>query len=266
MKRLVLIKLGGSLITDKSRPSTPRLDVIKNLVQQIKDVLAEDRELQLVIGNGGGSFPHYPAVEYGMKEGMRTEKQKKGFCLVQDTASELNRLLVRELLNAGLTAVSCNPSSMIIAREGKVKSFFFEPINMALKNNIIPVVYGDIVFDEVNGSHIFSTEKILDEVALRLAEQGTTVSQIIHVTEVEGVLDGKGAVIPLITKENVSEVLRFITETKGFDVTGGMLHKVQQSLVLAEKGISSMIMSGMKEQDAVKRALLMKQVTATIIK
>ena len=37
---IVLLKLGGSLITDKDIPYTPRLDKLKELAQEIKTVLA----------------------------------------------------------------------------------------------------------------------------------------------------------------------------------------------------------------------------------
>jgi len=59
-KKIVLIKLGGSLITNKQKPFTPKISVIDDLSRQIKEALDEDKSLQLIIGNGGGSFPHCP--------------------------------------------------------------------------------------------------------------------------------------------------------------------------------------------------------------
>ncbi|MGA3021078.1 MAG: hypothetical protein ABSD68_03970, partial [Candidatus Micrarchaeales archaeon] len=63
MKNLVLVKLGGSLITDKTSPFTPNLDVIKRLAKEIHEA-REEKGMSLIIGHGGGSFPHKPAKDY----------------------------------------------------------------------------------------------------------------------------------------------------------------------------------------------------------
>ena len=72
-KKLIIVKLGGSLITDKTKPFTARMEIIADLAQQIKEALDEDKNLSLIIGNGGGSFPHYPAVKYQMNDGIKNE-------------------------------------------------------------------------------------------------------------------------------------------------------------------------------------------------
>ncbi len=44
--RLVFLKLGGSLITVKDRPHTPRLDVLERLAQEIAGARAQNQNLQ----------------------------------------------------------------------------------------------------------------------------------------------------------------------------------------------------------------------------
>jgi len=264
-KKIILIKLGGSLITDKEKPFTAKIEIIKDLARQIKEALDKDKDIQLIIGNGGGSFPHYPAVKYNMNQGIKTKDQEKGFCLVQDAASQLNRIIVGELLKAGVQAVSMNPSSMIISYNGKIKDFFVDPIIKSLSLNLVPVVYGDIVIDEVFGSKIYSTEQLLGKIALKLIKQNFKIEKIIHNGITIGVLDENNQNIPKINKDTFAKIEKNFTLAKGFDVTGGMLHKVKESLNLAQKGIKSLIINGTSKRDLLKRAILGETVVGTVI-
>jgi isopentenyl phosphate kinase len=264
-KKIVLIKLGGSLITDKQKPFTPKISVIDDLSRQIKEALDEDKSLQLIIGNGGGSFPHYPALKYQMNEGIKKSKQKFGFCLVQDAASRLNRIVVDSLLKHNLKALSLNPSSMIVTKNGKIKKFFPYPLFSILNLGLIPVTYGDIVFDEEKGSFILSTERILNFLALFLKKKGFKIDKVIHNGLTQGVLDEKGKTIEKITLKNFSKIEKNFYQTLGFDVTGGMLHKVKESLYLTKYGIKSFIINGTAKKNLLKKALLGEEVLGTWI-
>lgn len=265
IKKIILIKFGGSLITDKSRPFTAKIEIINNLSNQIAQALNEDKNLSLIIGNGGGSFPHYPAVKYQMKDGIKNEWQKMGFCEVQDAASQLNRIIVRSLLNYKVRAISMNPSSMIIAKNKKIKKFFIQPILKILDLNIVPVVYGDIVYDEVFGATIFSTEQLLNYLAVYFKKNNLPVKKIIHNGITKGVLDGRGFLIKKITAQNWNKIKKFFTKTKGFDVTGGMKHKVEEALNLAKRGIKTLIINGAEEKKILKKAILDHKVIGTLI-
>lgn len=265
MKNIILLKLGGSLITDKTKPFSVNLHVIKDLSRQIREALDQKPDLKLIIGNGAGSFAHVPAVEYGMKEKIITEKQKTGFAVVQDAAAQLNRIIVSELLEVGVRAISLNPSSMIISNNGKVKKFFTEPVIGLLNLGLTPVLYGDIVYDETLGAKIYSTEMLLEELAYRLDKQNHIISKIIHNGITKGVLNKKGDLIKLITRGNFGQLKQVFTTTKGYDVTGGMLHKVEESLKLADKGFKSLIINGYSKNNMLRDALLGKKVEGTII-
>ncbi len=265
MNKVILVKLGGSLITDKEKPFTAKMRVIKNLAQQIKAALQNDPKIKLVIGNGGGSFPHCPAVKYQMKEGIKNEEQKMGFCLVQDAAARLNRIIVNELLKIGVKAVSVHPSSMIIASNGKIIKFFTEPIINLMKLGITPVIYGDIVYDQVLGSKIFSTEQLLSELAMVLKKNNIPVDRVIHNGLTKGVLDIDGKLIPLISEKSIQDIKKIFTGTKGFDVTGGMLHKVGESMELAKYGITTLIVNGNAKKNLLKNAILGMKVEGTVI-
>lgn len=231
---LIFIKLGGSVITDKSKPFTPRLDIIKRLCSEIKDSKADHK---IIIGHGGGSFPHQPAKQYKTNEGVIDNSSYKGIAEVQDAASRLNRIVVRNLIDAGLNAVSISPSSACIADNNKIVEWYTEPIKKLLDKDMIPVVYGDVVLDSSKGCSIVSTEKILNYISDEFKPD-----KIIVCGNVDGVLvDGK--VVPLITKNNFNEIKKYLGGSYGTDVTGGMLNKVEELLDLASRGYKSVIIN-----------------------
>jgi isopentenyl phosphate kinase len=135
MKELVFLKLGGSLITDKTQPYTPRLDVIEDVALQISTALQNQPNLRLVLGHGSGSFGHVAASEYQTRAGfprpsplMHRERDKteenywKGFAEVWYQASSLNRFVMKALHKTNVLAVALSPSANIIASDGQISS------------------------------------------------------------------------------------------------------------------------------------------------
>src|SRR5258706_7363689 len=101
-KEIVLLKLGGSLITDKDKPYTPRFDKLTELAQEIKIVLDSNPDLLFILGHGSGSFGHVAAKKYGTREGVNTPEQSQGFAVVRVQAAEMDRLVMASLINAGI--------------------------------------------------------------------------------------------------------------------------------------------------------------------
>ncbi|MCK4779600.1 MAG: acetylglutamate kinase, partial [Candidatus Lokiarchaeota archaeon] len=64
---IILLKLGGSLLTDKDEPFSIREDVVKNVVKQIIDA-----NEKLILIHGGGSFGHPLAREYSISKGINS--------------------------------------------------------------------------------------------------------------------------------------------------------------------------------------------------
>lgn len=262
MKELVLVKLGGSLITDKTKRECLRKKTLSRVVQELKDVSSK---VKLIVGHGGGSFPHFPAKKYRVNEGVINKDSIKGFCLTHDAACRLNRLVVKEFLNAGINAVSLQPSACMLCKDGKIIESYLEPLKELLKNDIIPVPYGDAALDLTKGITIISTEQVLAEIALKLKAKRIIIAGIVPgVFTADPFKDKNAKLIPRITRENFSEIRKMLLGSHGVDVTGGMLTKVEEMLALADKGIESQIV-GAEESDNLKKALLGKDV-GTIIK
>lgn len=258
MGDLILLKLGGSLITDKSKPFTARMDVIQRLVQEIHNARKE-RVFRLILGHGGGSFPHSSAKKYQTQNGFVNDDSKKGIAVVQNDAAKLNRIIVDALLEVGENAVSIQPSGTCIAEDKKITEYYTKPLEMLLVDRLLPVVYGDVGLDLKQGCCILSTEEILGFLARKLGAK-----RVIMAGKVDGVMAGQ-ELIPQITQGNFEEVKQHIQGSDGIDVTGGMIHKIEQSLRLARDGVQVEIINGDKP-NLLKRALLGEENLGTLIK
>ena len=270
-EELILVKLGGSVITFKHRPFYEDLDTIKRLAREIKEA-RDEKDFRLIVGHGGGSYPHIPAKQYETFKGVIDEKSYEGIAKVQDAASRLNRIIVGELIDAGVNAVSFHLSSSCIAENGVIKKIFLDPLKKLLDFNMVPVPYGDVCLDLKKGCCILSTEMILTYLAKTFieTEKKYKVSRIIMCTDVGGVFtdDPKrnlhAELIPKITPDNFDEIAAYVKGSLAVDVTGGMLHKVKSLLELAKLGIESEIIDG-KKPGMLKRALLGERGLGTLI-
>jgi isopentenyl phosphate kinase len=256
MDNLIFLKLGGSLITDKSKPYTLRPEVIARLCREIHEA-RQTRPIALVVGHGGGSFPHVSAKQYQTQQGIINDKSWQGFARVQDDAAKLNRIVVAALLAVGDAAVSLQPSASCLAENGRIADWPLRNMEILLRHGLIPVPYGDVCLDTAKGCCIISTEEILSFLGKKMRPQ-----RILMAGKTDGVLDQEGKTIPRISRDNFGDIRRLLQASDGVaDVTGGMLLKVQKSL---DFGIETEIVNGMKP-DLLKRALLGERGIGTVI-
>lgn len=275
MAELILVKFGGSVITDKSKPFTEDIDTIKRLAKEIHEARKE-RKFKLIIGHGGGSYPHTPASEFQTHKGIINKRSYEGIARVQDAASRLNRIIVRELIEIGENAVSINPSSCTIANYRKIKEMYLEPIKKLLNLDMVPVPYGDVCLDLRKGCSILSTEMILNYIAKTFNKpkkkyKKYKVSRILLCGRVDGVFtdnpdtNPNAKLILTITPKNIKEFKDYLRGSSGIDVTGGMLHKVKMMLELTKLGIEPEVINANKS-GILKRALLGEKGLGTTIK
>lgn len=262
---LIFLKLGGSLITQKDKPFTERKDIIERLAKEIHEA-RQEKDFRLLIGNGGGSYPHIPAKKYQTAQGIINEQSIKGIVEVQDAASRLNRIIVRALLDAGENAISVQPSSVCITENSRIVEFYTKPLEMLLEKEMLPVVYGDIGLDTKQGCSIVSTEELFVFLAKKLKPQKIIMAGVVDgVFTADPIKNLNAKLVSEITPENYPEMKIMLTGGAGIDVTGGMLHKVERCLELASGGIESYIINGLVE-NRLKETLLGKEVVETIIK
>ncbi len=239
-----MIKLGGSFITDKTIPRSFQKAMMQQMAAEIKNLTECNPELRILVGNGAGSYGHFVASQHAIRKTDNVGKAY-GFCMVQQSVRQLNSLVVDSMLEAGLSALSVTPSSMIIASGGSATKLFAEPITGLLDSKIVPVVYGDIVYDKTGLATIISTEKLFALLLDKLRSDYVSIS-IIYVGKEDGVLDSSGKVIDVITIENHEIIKKELFQTEGFDVTGGMRMKLDESIKIAATAKDVYIIGGKK--------------------
>lgn len=238
---ITLIKIGGSLITDKNTPQSFRAEVMQSIAVELQEGFSAN-DAQWIIGHGSGSFGHVEASKYGTADGASTPEQWYGFCRVAHSAAALNQLVWDALLDHALPIMRHPPAAVALAANGVIASMDVSLIERSLAHGLIPLVHGDVAFDTHRGATIISTETIFTHLAKTLP-----VSRILLLGEVDGVLDDHKRVIPIITRTNFEDYRAFIGGSAGTDVTGGMLTKVADMLALTEvvPGLEIRIFNGL---------------------
>jgi len=273
--QVCLIKLGGSLITDKSQANKSqanksqanllRHDKIVQVAQELADILQAKPHLRIVLANGNGSVGHPIAQTHGITSGF-DGKNALGFCLLQKTVASLNRTVVEALLAHRLPAMSVQPSALFWREGGAFHHHDLSIITDLLDKQIIPVLYGDPIPDRDQGFNVISSDTLLTQLARYLISHPSyEVGKVISLGHYDGVLDDQGNVIPEINQVNYGSLKHHITGSAHVDISGGMAYKVQDLLALAQWGCPSWIINGSAHHN-LKNLVLHNQSSGTTIR
>ncbi|MDH5770397.1 MAG: isopentenyl phosphate kinase [Candidatus Bathyarchaeota archaeon] len=257
-----VLKLGGSVITVKEKASTPDTRAIRRLSREIARACCKS----MIMVHGGGSFGHFVASKYKIKEGYTNPEQLFGFSKTRQKMVALNKLVVDALINNNIPAASVQSSACFLTEEGRVSYISLEPIIGFLKLNLIPVLYGDAVLDTKLGFTILSGDQIASKLAIALKSE-----RIILGVDVDGLytsdpkLDLEAKLIEKISLRELKKMLTKIGGARTPDVTGGMLGKMVEIIPAIERGIKVSIINA-KKPGRIYKALKNKDVLGTKLK
>ena len=264
MKEVILLKIGGSLITDKAAKQ-PKVNK-KNLSRISKEIAQgfNPEKQILVIIHGAGSFGHVIVKETGINKGIANKEHLLAFAETQRLQNELDSEVCKELIKNKIPAMPFEPTSTAVMDEGRLISLDAGAREGMLKIGLVPVLYGVPAYDIAQGCSILSGDQIIAHLAKRL-----NASRIILATDVGGVFDSdpnknpKAKLIKEINRANFEDIAKKISGSSNTDVTGGMLAKVKE--VFEISGLFGVIINGNKPNN-IKRALLGETNLGTIIK
>lgn len=226
MSMIKILKIGGSVLTDKNRPGSARTEEIERIARE-----ATASSLGLVIVHGAGSFGHIPAKKYGLPERFDPE----GLRETHTSVVRLNELVVSALSRAGANPVPVHPLSCVLLKGGRIETAFTKPISEMVKHGLVPVLHGDVAMDTLRGSGIVSGDQLVSYLARALGAEVVAVG-----TDVDGVIF-EGVVLPRVTRADLPMIAVSLGDSTGIDVTGGMRGKLLELLDLADAGIASAI-------------------------
>ena len=216
----VVLKLGGSVITDKDTPETVDDDALGAAV----DAIAAADPDRLVLVHGGGSFGHVAAADRGISREAGS-RDAADVWAVHDAMRRLNDAVLRRLHDAGVAAVPVHPLSVAARDEGEALAVPLDSTATLLGEGFVPVLHGDVVGHAGAGATVVSG----DELVTRLAA-GLDADRVGLCSTVTGVYDDDGEVIPRITEFDA--VADAVGGSESTDVTGGMAAKVRALLDL----------------------------------
>jgi isopentenyl phosphate kinase len=246
-REITILKIGGSVITDKSGELAARTEVINRLSEEIQKANVKN----LIIVHGGGSFGHPTAQKYGIKEGLKQDPQKVGFAETHHVMTVLNGLIMDSLVWHNIPAIS--------------KSFEDTVMKKYLGMGFVPVLYGDTIIDEKLGFTVLSGDQIVAYLARKLG-----ANRIIIGVDTDGLYDADPKLVKnakLYSHLTLSELKRIqdkLEQSTVSDVTGGMPGKVSELITAVEEGIP-VIMVNAGKVNRVYKALMGQDAESTVI-
>lgn len=232
---MILIKLGGSIITNKEKPLSPRKKVVENIAKNLKKI-----NEPIIIVHGGGSFGHYWSVKYD----MHTKPKKydmHGVAIVKNSMIDLNKIILNAFVKSNLNPYSLPPTDFMSGNNPVVKKV--KEIEKIAKAGLIPITYGDALWYGNNKTYILSGDKIM-----------THLAKILKPRLVIFALNEDGLYSDLKTRKLIYELKGEnpkISENK-MDVTGGMTRKVDEAIIIAKSGMNVFFVNGNKPKRIVK--------------
>ncbi len=232
MGGVVVVKLGGGLITHKDKLCTVNTDVLESLAKQLSK-----SSKRLVIIHGAGSFGHLKAREYRLAEGdVEGLNQSEAIESVRADMIELNSHVTSVLKEYGMNCESFPPHQWV----NGIGPDFSGDLPYCEGTT---VVFGDVVDDPMQQFGILSG----DDLIVRYAIENPDVERVVFAI---GGVDGILRVPPAdATPEDLIEIWSSEIEFEGehvaaIDVTGGIGLKAQRGSMIAKHGIDVMIVNG----------------------
>jgi isopentenyl phosphate kinase len=273
MEEMILIKLGGSIITEPEIVEKAKEEEIKRLLFEIKQASLKSG-VKVIVGHGGGSFPHVPAKKYRVNEGIINNESVYGTSLTQDAAARLHRIIIKHALEASLQPFSIPPSAICITKNKRIRKIFIDTLIFAIEKGFTPFVYGDVGLDIKQGVSIISTEEILRAIALnKKINEKFKVKKIIFATDVDGVFDSDpklnkdAKLIQKIDETNFNKIAKAATKgERSFNVTGGMKEKVEKLFEISRKTKAVGQIVNATKPEFLYKAIVGEEVLSTIVK
>ena len=229
---IILVKVGGSSITDKGRFETVNKNALSWFVQTIKRANSEgEKNTNFIIVHGAGSFGHHTAKEYGLKgissfpspknsmEGVvkasaesSVDDRRKllGLGRTRISVQTLNQIIVNEFLSHDIPAVGISPCFGIVheTSERSCDQTIFSPeqqqdnmrliVQSTINAGLIPVLHGDAGLFQEHSSIAGSVSPaiISGDTIMQMIGTANYVTDVVFITDVDGVFTSDPKINP----------------------------------------------------------------------
>jgi len=255
---MILIKLGGSVITNKETYRAFERDTVARLAGEI----ARSNQ-PVIIVHGAGSFGHIVAKQFSLQNGHTSPDQIPAVARVQTDVRELSNMVVEELLAKGIPAVSVAPGSCFVMDGGKIVVKDEEALRGLVALGVMPVMFGDICIDRQQGFGIVSGDQLM-EILCRMFKP----TRVIFVSDIDGLYDRDPKTNPnakMIGEVTAVKLAKIPAESTVDDVTGGVRSKMQAMLRMSTADRECVLVNG-TAPERLYRLLTGETVTCTVAK
>lgn len=242
---ITLLKIGGSVLTDKQRP----------LVFQRADAhrIAADIRLSRtvpVIVHGTGSWAKAIGRHYYTDGGW--SRDATGFQMTCWRIRRLQEELTAALQDEGVVCCPLQANAVLHRAHGILDLYDTGPIRRLVDAGVSPLLCGDVLVEGPGIFRVVSSDAIAVVIARRMP-----VSDCVFATDVDGVWDSAGQLIQEVTEPPLA-----VSDSDRRDVTGGMSAKVAAALDIAATAARTTIVNG-RIRGRVRDALTRRTVTGT---
>jgi isopentenyl phosphate kinase len=246
---VVLIKLGGSVVTHKERPMTINKMALDRIFKSLLSI-----KVPIILVHGGGSFGHYWSIKYDMHS-KPDRYPPDGIAVVHESMISLNHIIAKSMIKFKLNPYAVSPFSFISGNKPLVKKIF-ELASMT-RDKIIPVTYGDVVYRANHKYSILSGDELMTMISHVLKPK-----KVIFAVNVDGIYtDPQGKQVIQTIEEK--SLIKF--SNVNFDITGGMKRKVREALKISLGGMDVHFVNGFKPERLLK-LIENKKTEGTVIK
>jgi isopentenyl phosphate kinase len=233
--RMVLLKLGGSLITDKDVPLSINENALRAVGAAIRSSRIKERRISLFLVHGGGSFGHFYASKYHLSQ---TPKKVLpiGITRTCHAMLKLHSIVKEYLEHYGIATETILPSELLRRNLGSFSNPGRIHFINAVNNGLIPISFGYVGLEE-DGAYVVSGDAIC-----KAAVNSLKVCRTIFATDVDGIYPNsnlEGEIIRELSKDH-----KIITSKHVLDVTGGIRSKIKIGFELAAMGTEVFYVNG----------------------
>jgi isopentenyl phosphate kinase len=240
---LLIIKLGGSVVTFKDKPLSPNYEGIDEILKVLGEI---KKNFKIIIVHGGGSFGHYWSVKYDMHT-KPYPYSDLGVSVVHESMIKLNHVIISKFIESKLKPYSVQPSAFVfnsVADPARIHDI----LAMTTGNDLIPITFGDVIHTSENKFSILSGDTIMSMLCTELHPDFS-----IFTTNVDGLYNdmNKGEIVREIQVDKKDNDNIFLKGEKqkdnpasSFDVTGGMKRKITESIRIAKSGTPVYLING----------------------
>lgn len=257
---MFVVKIGGSLITNKDAYCSPDKVKIKEFAKLIKENWSILKG-NLILVLGGGSYGNGVPIRYNIADSQQ-EWDEKNLLMMTTKMFEWMNEVCQIFREEGIPCYPFQTSSYCTTNKGNLNTCNIEPIKHCLNLGILPITSGDLTFDNNKKFVIYSSDNVPEMFIKRL-----NVKKVVILTDVEGIYEDLKTkkLIKEVTPQNYSDILNMAGNSQKQDVTGGMNNKLKALLRISQEGATSIICNG-KDTQNLFRALYDDTPPGTVIK